>query len=321
MNKAGFYGRVEQMLAAGRTLRFCLVVENHGSSPGRAGFAMAMDERGDFFGSIGGGSMEHDILEEMKGDGFQTGYRHLRHSTDGAADSTGMLCSGDQGLIFCELNEAHLNTFRELRQAFSSHVPGCLHIHSSGQLRFETETVSGPRIRFSRTDQDWDYHERMGAVDPVAIIGAGHVGQALCRILKSLDFYCILLDDRPDMIAGAENDGSAHESRVVNYDRIADETGFPDADLSVVIMTHNHSGDEKVLARFAGRPFRYLGMMGSPAKVARVYKNLRDNGIRKEDLEAVHAPIGVPIFSETPEEIAVSISAELIRVRHESERR
>jgi xanthine dehydrogenase accessory factor len=78
-------------------------------------------------------------------------------------------------------------------------------------------------------------------------------------------------------------------------------------------MTHGHAHDREVLERCLARPHRYLGMIGSKTKVAATLARLKEKGFAQEDLDRVHAPIGLPIGSQTPAEIAVSIMAELIR--------
>jgi len=83
----------------------------------------------------------------------------------------------------------------------------------------------------------------------------------------------------------------------------------------IVIVTRGHSGDYDVLKQTLKRATAYIGMIGSRNKVAEVYRMLREDGFKQEDLDRVYSPIGLNIFAETPEEIAVSIAGEMIKVR------
>jgi xanthine dehydrogenase accessory factor len=86
----------------------------------------------------------------------------------------------------------------------------------------------------------------------------------------------------------------------------------------IVIVTHGHQHDEVVLEWAVGTPAKYIGMIGSKTKNAAIFSHLRDRGITGEQLDRVHAPIGLEIGAQTPEEIAVSILAEIIKVRRSS---
>jgi xanthine dehydrogenase accessory factor len=107
----------------------------------------------------------------------------------------------------------------------------------------------------------------------------------------------------------------AHETRVIDYDETVKH--IPDGEHSyVVIMTHGHRHDQQVLAQLATREYAYLGMIGSQAKVAQVYSNLEAAGFDRSLLARVRAPIGIDIGSHRPAEIAISIAAEIVKMRN-----
>jgi xanthine dehydrogenase accessory factor len=147
----------------------------------------------------------------------------------------------------------------------------------------------------------------------LCLFGAGHVAQPLSRMAKACGFRVEVADDRVKFANGER---------------------FPDADLIVVddipaaaarmtlgpasyavIVTRGHKGDAAALRAVLGRGLRFVGLLGSRPKVVHIFAALREGGAKPEDLAAVHAPLGLEIGAQTPEEIAVSIMAEMIAVR------
>ena len=146
----------------------------------------------------------------------------------------------------------------------------------------------------------------------VYIFGAGHCGYALARSAVLAGFSIHVLDDRLE-VATRERFPMAASITVGNYAEIAAQLE-PAREAYITIMTEAHSGDERVLENVIRKECRYIGMMASTRKRKIIYTNLCDKGITAEELEKVHSPIGLGIKAETPEEIAVSILAELIQV-------
>lgn len=155
-----------------------------------------------------------------------------------------------------------------------------------------------------------DFDEKATAL----IFGAGHVGQALEPILRYVNFATKVIDDRPDF-ANRERFPEAQEVVVIDSFLDAYQGLETDEYSYVVIVTRGHSGDYEVLKQTLQRPTAYIGMIGSKSKVAEVYRMLREDGFRQEALDRVYSPVGVDIFAETPEEIAISIAGEMIKVR------
>lgn len=150
------------------------------------------------------------------------------------------------------------------------------------------------------------------------IFGSGHVAMPVCQLAKTIGFSPVVLDDRSEF-ANAERFPWADEIRVGNFARMIEEITF-DQNSYVVIVTRGHAFDQEVLHCCLLKPEqpRYIGMIGSRAKVAKVFKQLEEAGISREMLATVHAPIGLPIGAETPAEIAVCILAEIIQVKNQN---
>jgi xanthine dehydrogenase accessory factor len=150
----------------------------------------------------------------------------------------------------------------------------------------------------------------------VYIFGAGHVSQHLSPFAKKVHFKVVIIDDR-DMFANRERFPEADEVIVSEFDRCFNQLNIDESSY-IVIVTRGHLYDGVVLEQSVKTKARYIGMIGSKKKIRTLFQNLMEKGISKEILRKVYAPIGLDINSETPEEIAVSIVAELIKVRGES---
>ena len=146
------------------------------------------------------------------------------------------------------------------------------------------------------------------------LFGAGHVGLAVEPVLRYVSFETVVCDDRPEY-ANRERFPLAREVRVIRDYAAAFDGMETDENSYIIIVTRGHMGDYEVLKAALQQPNAYIGMIGSRKKVAATMKQLREEGIPQEKLDAVHSPIGLNIGAETPEEIAVSICAELIAVR------
>jgi xanthine dehydrogenase accessory factor len=157
------------------------------------------------------------------------------------------------------------------------------------------------------------YIEPLESTPRLYVIGAGHVGFNLAKLAATIGFKIHVLDDR-EKFANSERFPDA-ESVVV--ETIPDWLKSADIPSSayVVIVTRGHTHDLDALRSLAKRELRYLGLIGSKAKVKRIYDALLDEGMPVEYLQRVHAPVGLDIGAVSPEEIAVAILAELIAVR------
>ena len=293
-------------LELGEPTALVLVIETEGSVPGKAGAMMIVRPKLTV-GTVGGGEVEHLLIDEAVALASPT-VRTFAH--DG--ESTTSICSGAQTIASLPLGEGDLRAVAAVERCLQEKRCGRLEVGPEG-LRFEADE-EGP-TRLDRTDGGWRFSTTVGFRETLTIVGGGHVALALSRIAHTLSMRIRVLDDRPDVATMRENT-YAHELRTVAYEDVAEHV--PQGPTSyVVIMTHAHRGDELVLGKLAGRDYAYLGMMGSSHKIAVIYDNLERIGVARAHLESVHAPIGLPIGSRTPEEIAVSIAAQLVQVRTE----
>ncbi len=154
--------------------------------------------------------------------------------------------------------------------------------------------------------------EPLGPVPEIYVFGGGHVGLATARTGAIAGFRVIVVDDRP-MFCNPERFPQADECIVAHFDGVFEQLDIGE-DSYLVAVTRGHAHDESVVEQALGTNAGYIGMIGSRYKVRRILKSLGERGATDEQLARIHAPIGLNIGADTPEEIAVSIVAEIIAV-------
>jgi xanthine dehydrogenase accessory factor len=205
----------------------------------------------------------------------------------------------------CYENDA----FWKAREAIKTRRPELIHYELSDDFAQETGLICGGTMDV--------YIEPIEPSPELYIIGAGHVGFHLARLAADVGFRVHIVDDR-EKFANVERFPQAVEVVVDDIPVWIDRANLP-AHAYAVIVTRGHTNDLEALRVLAPRELRYLGLIGSRAKVARIYDALVADRMAPEILERVHAPIGLDIGAVTPQEIAVSILAELIAVKHGKE--
>lgn len=160
------------------------------------------------------------------------------------------------------------------------------------------------------------FAELLGNEKKMVICGAGHVSMPVIEIAKMLGFRVTAIDDREQFVQNALDHG-ADEGICSGFEEAL--AGIPgDPDTFFIIVTRGHMSDSECLLNTVNKPHAYIGMIGSRRKVGLVKQMLADNGIERDVIDSVHTPIGLDIGAETPEEIAVSILAEIIEVKNKA---
>jgi xanthine dehydrogenase accessory factor len=203
---------------------------------------------------------------------------------------------------------------------------GCYENDAFWKARESLRTRKAQLVRYELSD---DFAQETGLIcggqmevyiEPIEpspelyVVGAGHVGFHLARLAHEVGFRVHVIDDR-EKFASRDRFPFAAE---VAVDDIPDWIGRTDLPphAYVVVVTRGHTNDLDALRALAARELRYLGLIGSRAKVARIFDALVAEGVSPDSLSRIHAPIGLDIGAVTPQEIAVSILAELIAVKH-----
>jgi len=286
-----------------------MVVDHSGSVPGVTGTRLVVSEDG-AAGTIGGGAAEMELAEHARNHHGDAEIVRFRHTPN----EGGTLCSGLQIFAIILLSQNDVHELETLVDTIEAHQTGTIELSPEG-LRFHPGQAE-PHA-FSQEETSWSYRGPIGLEDTLYIIGGGHVCLALSRVMATLPFRIVVLDNRPDLPTMAAN-SFAHETRVIDLDRVGEHVEEGDRSW-VVIMTFGHRHDRQALEGLLGKKLAYLGLMGSAAKVQRLFKDLVAEGTPPEVLEEVRAPVGLSIGSHTPEEIGISVAAEIIALRNGSE--
>ena len=162
------------------------------------------------------------------------------------------------------------------------------------------------------------YRERIGRTPKMIICGAGHVSMPIIRMGKRLGFMVTVIEDRPKFADHARAAGADQVLCEPFADGLSKIRG--DSDSWFIVVTRGHRYDTECLEAILQKPYAYVGMMGSRRRVAIVKDQLEAKGVCREALDGVHTPIGLKIGAETPEEIAVSVMAEIIQVKNSREK-
>ena len=275
---------------------------------------MIVDEDGNIQGSVGGGIMEHEVIKEcleiLGRSATENYFKRYNHYGD-TPDSTGMICCGSQIIGFVEIGKKDLIVLTSVEEAAEKNSGGVLAI---GRATFSFSNREKQAKKFNFDENEWEYSEVVGLKERIYIFGGGHVGLSISKIMAMLDFRVKVIEKRKDIFTLITNDFA---DEIINEDYVKYTDKIIEDDFSyVVIVTPSHSHDKEVLRAVIGKKVRYIGMMGSKAKVKTIFRELAGEGIPEELLSKVHSPIGLPINSRTPDEIAVSIAAEIINAKN-----
>jgi len=318
---------IAERLARDESVMLLVVTESSGSSPGRQGYKMAVGADGELIGSIGGGVMEVNLVEESRallrdaetGGRRDSGMSRLSqqvHQPD-SPNASGMICSGKQTVIFKFLTPDDSSTVSTIVEALQETRRGVLEITPT--LLSIRPPEGGPQNKGepgnNPESEGFAYTEQLGFKNDLYIIGGGHCALALSELMSKMDFRISLFDDRPELNTIDKN-RFAHEIRIVDsYVEIAREIASGDRSF-VVVMTLGYKSDEAVIRALIDYDFKYFGVLGSNAKMSVMLRKLSKEGLPAEKLDRIRTPIGIPIHSRTPEEIAISIAAEIIAVKN-----
>ena len=293
-----------------QVLALLLVVDSRGSSPGKAGAKMAITADGASFGTIGGGLVEHDLSEQalalLHEPESCTRLFYLQHN------GSGQVCGGTQTVLFYRLTLADLCVLEQVDQAFKDQKIRQLTFTPQELILGDSEEGSPESFFSDSSETGWLYRELIGVQKAAYIIGGGHVSLALSQVLALLGFNITVLDQR-QAVKTMDDNCFSQKKIVAPYSEV--DQLVPDGkQVYIFIMTHSHLTDQQVLSKLANKQWAYLGLLGSKRKIMLLQNNLSEL-IGPERWELIHAPLGLPINSSTPMEIAISIAAELIQLK------
>ncbi|HML31995.1 XdhC family aldehyde oxidoreductase maturation factor [Sporomusa sphaeroides] len=344
------YREMAELLQKRESFTVATIFDKTGSAPRTVGAKMVVRADGSIIGTIGGGRLEADAMHLAREtlSSKQTVMQSFDLTGKDVA-TTDMICGG-KGEVLLDFINADNDNNRMVYDAAAeilerrekawlitvlSNIPD-----ASGLMRQQC-LVKPDRTLIGKVDCDPYILEKLITgpakisihaevfdnqrflVEPlrqagiVYIFGAGHVSQRIAPLSETVGFRTVVLDDRADY-ANRERFPDPTEIMVIESFRQLPDLKI-DGDSYLVIVTRGHLYDRIVLEQVLRSNARYVGMIGSRSKRDQVFKELISQGYGKEELDGVYAPIGTKIGAETPEELAVSIVGELIKVRAEQE--
>ncbi len=340
--EADFYGRLAEMLADGQQLVLCTVIRLLGSGPRRAGAKMVVRDGAVAMGTVGGGLLEAQATAWAR-DARESGRPLCRSfALDLPAPSdSGMTCGGRAEVLADPLDAtrpAVAAFFREVQRLVADGGRGSLvtllrgegdglstarFLVSGGRLLTSLPAAAGPlppTIAGAAAPALLEQGDLRFFVEPlvppatVYIFGAGHIGLHLVPLCRRLGFRTVVVDDRADFASRERFPDASALVVAASFERALEDLEI-DQESYLVIVTRGHGADAAVLRQALKRGPEYVGMIGSARKRGLIFEELLREGVAAGDLARVSCPIGLPIGAETPEEIAVSIAAELIATR------
>lgn len=326
-----FFKGIIHALKDSQPVELVSVVEAGGSTPRGAGAMMAVFSDGTTTGTVGGGNVEFastKLAAELLAEGGST-LRHFRF-VPGDAASLGMVCGGDVTVQFQYLaagDRAVMEVIQDILEASGSNLDTWLvrkiddgavtamGLADRNGLRYLPEGTVLPKdlLQNKGTFCDGWFAAPVVKAGRVYIFGGGHVAQALVPAIAAVGFRPVVYDDRPEF-ADPRLFPQAEQLLCGSFLELTEKLTVTQDDY-VVIMTRGHQADFEVLTQVLRSGAKYIGCIGSRKKLAFCLERLLKAGFTEEEYARVHAPIGLAIGAETPAEIAVSITAEMIAVR------
>ena len=191
--------------------------------------------------------------------------------------------------------------------------------HRSWAVEFKpvlpgTVTSRRPQITLDRDAEGWRYEEQLLNRKRLAILGGGHCALALARTMGRLGYDVAVFETREKVFEEELEEAARSVEIVEDFRQAGPRIDYPELTW-VVVMTTDFPSDVRALSGVVNRPFRFIGVMGAPAKIEEILRRLEQQGFAPAELERIHAPVGLEVPSHTPEEIAISVAAQILKLR------
>ncbi|WP_460067177.1 XdhC family protein [Pseudomonas sp. H1_G08] len=305
--------RALEWSVAGQRIWLCTVLTTYGSAPRAPGSLLAVNESGQWIGSLSGGCVEEDFLERVAEGAFLEAVSVVRYGEgDDPRSRVSLPCGGILDVLVEKLDadcavQAHL---RELESALL------------GQRRLlrEVDLASGARVLLADREQGARIEReidrvriRIGAAQRLLLAGYSSVAQVCAEFAVGLGFEVILCDPREEVLEGVVLNGVEIRRQLPSV-FIAD--GGCHRDTAVVALTHDPRIDDLAMMEAVRTKAFYIGVMGSLQTSQKRFERLRRiGGLSEAELARIHAPIGLNLGSKTPAEIALAVLADILRIR------
>lgn len=304
-----------ELARAGGGGALATVARTTGSTPVPAGTKMLIGASGRLEGSVGGGCVEADVIDAVADARARGPIIRTHHLNADLAGDLGLSCGGTVHIVVEPLvsHPGYVDALEQAAAARSGTLTTGLDWSAGPVKRFAPHPVEPQEPTAELSPDRLTLIERLSWPPRVIVFGAGHVGRAVALAASAAGFRVLVVDDRPEFADPARFPPEVPVHAATIDDALA---AFPiDAGDAIVIATRGHRHDAVILERVAASAAGYVGLLGSRRKQAVVTHALQRAGVPLEALQRVRVPVGLPIGAVTPEEIAVSIVAELIAWR------
>ena len=319
-SRNSYWETVASLLRESQNVFLAMVAEHTRHSPGTTGAKLLVAKDRDPVGTIGGGIMEYTLVKRaigiLENGSFTPEIQTLTHQKSGPEEKSGMICAGKQtNLYYLCRPEKDGETVERIIHLLNHNRSALLSIGPSGMaVQKQKPNVNEFQIKLSQDDNNWLYEEQLQNFKRIAIIGGGHCSLALSRVMKHLGYDVFVFDTRENVSTVGENKYAQTVQIVDDYQDVAALIQYPEL-TQVVAMTTDVSSDVRGLLGVIHQPFPFIGVMGSQAKITEITKRLKSEGITEDQLSRLTTPVGIPMASNTPEEIAISVAAQILHKR------
>ena len=321
--KIAYWKKVLSLLNKGQNVFIAMVVDHTIHSPGTTGAKLLVKENKEMMGTIGGGIMEFTLVNRayniLNNGNFTPEIQSLDHKKTGTDEQSGMICAGKQTNLYyvCE-PEKDSEIVDKIVQNLTEGQSAILSISPEGMSLHKQELENhDSQYSFTQSDDQWCYQEQLKNYNRIAILGGGHCSLALSRVMKNLGYDVFVFETRGNISTLGENNFADTTNILDDFKDAASQLSLPE-NTQVVVMTTDVPNDVRGLLGLLDFPFPFIGVMGSVNKISEIKKRLHAKNISDQQFSRIVAPVGLAMVSNTPEEIAISVAAQLLQLRNES---
>lgn len=341
------FQKICEVIHAGQPVALATIVATKGSLPMSKRAKMLVFQDGSILGTVGGGMLEATVIQEARHVLHAGSPKMLAIDlTSDQIEAEGLTCGGTvEILVECfspEMPHAVMQEIADISAAAQSAMMATLldepisrkmviradgtsvgtfgnavidrEILRRAQPHIGQEYVETRTVEIAGQPPMRVFFETMLPHPTAYVFGGGHVSLFLSKILHFIGFDFVVIDDR-EQFANAARFPEAKACIAHDFAGVFERLALDPHSSYIIILTRGHASDMIVLEQALRANVKYIGMIGSKRKVKLFMEHLQEHGVSQTQLEKIHAPIGMEIGADTPEEIAISIAAELIRIR------
>ena len=341
MNALEIYRKAACVLETGENVALITVISTTSSTPGKVGYKMLVwGKNGQNFGTVGGGFTEAEIIRKAENILPQIENQVFGFNLDGTENDEKGICGGSIEFLIETFDKKTLPLFKELSTVIENGLTGALismisgkkppekiflkdaeQIDTAANINFLPEIMETIKKLIAKEQSAKKtlengvqiFIETISEQPMVFIFGAGHLSSYISKYAKSLNFRVTVCDDRTEF-ANRQRFPEADNIIIDDFENVFEELNIG-RNSYIVIVTKGHKCDEIVLENALKTNAKYIGMIGSKRKTSTILKRLNAKQIPAKTLNRVYSPIGISIGAVTPQEIALSIVCELVKIR------